>query len=481
MPLTHVRARKLIRYETGNGWCRIVAEGRVTARVVHPPDAFLCRVGAPPGNDVVQLSIGRVRSLIADSLFSPKKDLGLQFSGKNLRLEWKRSLKCYVVSCRDSLTIHVKENLYSGRYMLDPTSAKTHRYLRRLFTMLCREWGYHYVKIDAQGYMVATFTKYRDRFAKRRTPPDEAYRDMLQSAKRAMGKKRFLLNCGAGWDSPGLCEGIRIGGDVRADVSGIESAVDCTMSNLFLNNIAWWTDPDVVCVRPPLTLEQARTWATFIAITGQLLMASDEMAKLPDSRVELLRRVMPVTDIRPMELYRLKNRPCIFDLKINKPGVGEWDVVAVFNWSRRWRSTGTVSVESLGIPPCKAGFIFHDVWRESVLAIGRNDVRVSIPPMSCRLVSVRARKDRPQLVGTSRHITQGADDLERVSWSGAKRVLSGRSRLVGGDPYRIRFTVPKGWKVLTNGVTVKGAIGLFTLESGGNSTVNWSLKFAKKR
>lgn len=324
MPLRHIRAGKLVRYEAGNGWYRIAAKGRVTARVVHPADAFLCRLGPPKGNDIVQLSIGRVRSLIADSLFSPKRDLGLRFSGKGVRLEWKANLNCYVVSCTGGLTVHVKRNLYredhgikwyrpldksifnraptgwcswyiyykdideekilrnvewlgenlsrfgleyaqiddgwqgdsaghgsnrewsivcaerfphgmkwlaeqirdaglvpgiwlipfsrsdtdafrqcpdmflrdakgrsvaelrkpvehtymgdrdrmylwSGRYMLDPTSPRAHAYLGKLFTMLCREWGYSYVKIDAQGYVVPTFTRYRGRFRRSRT------------------------------------------------------------------------------------------------------------------------------------------------------------------------------------------------------------------------------------------------------------------------------------------------------------------------
>ena len=294
-----------------------------------------------------------------------------------------------------------------------------------------------------------------------------------------MGKRRFLLNCGAGWDSVGLCEGIRIGGDVRANVSGIESAVDCTMRYLFLNNIAWWTDPDVVCVRSPLTLEQARTWATLIGITGQLLMASDDMGRLSDARVELLRRVMPVADIRPMELYPLRDRPGILDLKISKPGVGEWDVVAIFNWSRRWRQTGRVSVADLGIPSNGSGFIFYDVWRERILATGCDGVSVSIPPMGCRSIVVRRVKNRPQIVGTSRHITQGADDLERVSWNARTRTLSGRSRVVGGDPYRIRFTIPKGWRVRTRDVAVKGGIGLITLTAPGNTVLNWDVKFVK--
>ena len=52
-----------------------------------------------------------------------------------------------------------------------------------------------------------------------------------------------------------------------------------------------------------------------MGITGQLLMASDDMPKLSEERVELLRRIFPVADIRPMDLYPLHGKPRIFDLR----------------------------------------------------------------------------------------------------------------------------------------------------------------------
>jgi hypothetical protein len=54
----------------------------------------------------------------------------------------------------------------------------------------------------------------------------------LAGMKEVMGPERFLLNFGAGWDSAGLCEGIRIGGDVEASWEGLERAVDLFASGL---------------------------------------------------------------------------------------------------------------------------------------------------------------------------------------------------------------------------------------------------------
>jgi hypothetical protein len=123
IPLKNIACQKLLRYETGQGWYRVVAEGNISAEVAHPADAFLCRLEpdhgeAPLGHDVVQLSIGRVRSRLADSVFSPVQDLGLKFSGKELYLEWDEKRGCYLASAEGSLTAPVKDHLYREGYGL---------------------------------------------------------------------------------------------------------------------------------------------------------------------------------------------------------------------------------------------------------------------------------------------------------------------------------------------------------------------------
>ena len=638
MPLKNVRCARLIRYEAGRDWYRVVGEGGIQAEVLHPEDAFLCRLEppghAPLGGDVVQLSIGRVRSRIADSLFSPQQDVGFRFSGKDLCVEWSEAAGCYAVSAESALTVRVKRDFYRrghhlkwyrpldrsvfrrapagwcswytyglgideaktlrnlkwlhenlapfglqyvqvddgwqglgsgrgrnrdwfvtcaekfphgmkwlagqirkaglspgiwlipftqsnpklfesapdmfvrdssggsigelkapvdhewvppperhiewmGRYVLDPTSKKTQAYLERLFHMLCPEWGYEYVKIDAQGRMADAFRRHRQRLAQPALSGDEAYRLGLSIIKGLMGKDRFLLNCGEGWDSAGYCEGIRIGSDVGPSIVGLETAVACTLRYLYLNGIVWWTDPDCVCMRPPLTLEQARAWVSLLGITGQLLMTSDDMPALDAARVEMLKRILPAADIRPMELYPLKGWPFVFDLKINKAGVGEWDVVAVFNWNRSWTWSGPVSAEALGIPPNERGFLFYDVWNEEVLGQGVTAVEVSVPPTSCRVLCIRALPGYPQVIGASRHITQGADDLEEVTWNAKTRTLSGRSRVVANDPYRIRFTVPRGWELAEPSGEVRQGVGLLTVSSKTSKRVRWRVRFVK--
>ena len=83
------------------------------------------------------------------------------------------------------------------------------------------------------------------------------------------------------------------------------------------------------------------------------------------------------------------------------------------------------------------------------------------------------------MIATNRHLTQGADDLEQAGWDAAANVLSGRSHVVGGDPYRLRFTVPAGWQVVSEDVSVTGGIGILTLHSIRNELSGWRVEFKR--
>jgi hypothetical protein len=372
---------------------------------------------------------------------------------------------------------------WTGRYIVDPTGPAGQKWFRDLFTMLCDDWGYDYVKIDGQGGSRSAPDRGRAQLVNPKMEPDEAYRAGLDAIKSIMGPDRFLLNCGGQYDSCGYCEGIRIGGDVGPSWSGMQPAISSTMSHLYKNHIAFWTDPDVVCVRPKgnagssLSFDQAQVWATLLGITGQLLMASDRMYDLPEQSVELYRRIFPVADIRPMELYPLKGRPRIFDLRISKPGVGDWDVVALFNWNETSTAQISFGPSDLGLPA--GSYLAYDVWNKRLVGPFDTGLTMSLPPSSCKVISVRPFADHPQLVGTSRHLTQGADDLLAAKWDSTALTWSGRSLVVGGDPYEVRFSLPPGWTAQGEGVRTEGPVAVLTLNRDQNQEAAWSAKFAR--
>ena len=377
--------------------------------------------------------------------------------------------------------MHPSERMFewSGRYVIDPTGRAGDRYLRKLFEMLCNEWGYQYVKIDAQSSMPGIYADHRQRLADSSLDGEHVYRMGLDIIKGVMGRDKFLLNCGGAWASAGQCEGIRIGGDVQASWAGVATAAECTLRWLWLNTLAFYTDPDAVCVREPLSYEQARAWAVLAGITGQLLMTSDKMYELPEDRVELLRRILPVADIHPMELYPMDTRvwPGVFDLKVDLPGVGLWDVVACFNWSTTDARKVELTPQRLGLETGE--YLWQDVWARALRQPTDGKLTLEVPPCSCRVLSIWPRTDHPQFIGTNRHLTQGAVDVVAVEWDAKALKIRGRSNVVGGDAYRIYMHVPQGYRAVSRAVEQYGEMAVLTLRHEQNETVHWETAFER--
>lgn len=367
---------------------------------------------------------------------------------------------------------------WAGRYFVDPTSSEAPAYFSRLIDLLCNQWGYDYLKLDAMGMMSHFYRRYRDALHTSGPDAGDPVRRGLEAISAAVGPERFLLCCAQAYESVGLCQGIRTGSDVEPSWEGYQVGIDATLRSLFMNTLAFYTDPDVVCVREPLALEHARLWATFVALTGQITMASDQMYSLPEERVELLRRIFPVAGIHPMELYPLDvaQRPHIFDLKVAPARAEPWDVVALFNWDPHAPVDLALSPERLGLTPGR--MLWLDGWSGDLLHAGEGEWCVSVPPADSRLLSCWRDLGRPQFVGTNRHVTQGAVDLTSVRWDARRQVLVGRSEVVGGHRYRVRVHVPDGYRVDSD-CTRRGNIAELLIEQPASGPVDWRVHFSR--
>ena len=260
---------------------------------------------------------------------------------------------------------------WTGRYVIDPTSPKAHVWFQDLFRMICDDWGYDYVKIDGQGGSIGACREFRQRLADPKVSPDEAYRSGLATIKSVMGPRRFLLNCGGEYASCGYCEGIRTGGDVGgADWMGMQTAIQATSRAPVRQPFGFWTDPDVVCVRPPLTLDQARAWATLVGITGQLLMTSDDMPKLGEDRVENPAAAVPRGRHPADGTVSAEGQAADFRSagghaaggKVGRRGHVQLGHAAA--WPRYgWNRGSWVGRQ--------VGYVYYDVWEKKLLGVGK--------------------------------------------------------------------------------------------------------------
>ena len=329
---------------------------------------------------------------------------------------------------------------WEGRFLVDPSNPQSRKYLDRLFRRLC-DWGYDYFKIDGQPIVVDEYGKTR---AFMKNPSDDAaglYRDTLKTIRTAIGPERYLLGCwGIPLEGAGIMDGSRTGGDIVLGWGGFQVALWPTLQYYYLHNIVWYCDPDVLLVRSPLTLDQARAWATLEGLTGQALMSSDRLMDLGNDRVELLRRVFPATDIRPLDLFPSGRYKRIWDLKVNHLG-RQYDVVGVFNFGTAKADQVHLSWKDLGLPE-KAPVHIFDFWNQEYLGAWAGGYAVPTTPTSCRVLTLLPDTGRIQLISTSRHITQGPVDL--ISLEQGANTFKGRSHVVKNDPYQLSFVFPRG-------------------------------------
>ncbi len=130
----------------------------------------------------------------------------------------------------------------------------------------------------------------------------------LDAVRAGAGEGAFLLGCGCPLGAAvGVVDGMRIGPDVaprwRAEpgirIPGIEetlpstrSAVRSVLARAWMHRRLWLNDPDCLMARrrdTELSLEEARTLAIAIAVTGGMLVFSDDWRSLDAAGRDLVR------------------------------------------------------------------------------------------------------------------------------------------------------------------------------------------------
>jgi len=374
---------------------------------------------------------------------------------------------------------------WEGRYLVDPSIPESQKYMKDLFTKLAG-WGYEYFKIDGQPVVVNEYRNKKSFMKKQDEDIVALYRQTLDSIRSAIGPRRYLLGC---WGMPiegaGIMNGSRTGGDVVLDwAGGFMLAMRATMQNYYLHNVVWYTDADTMLVRSPLTLDQARAWATLQGLTGQAIMGSDRMMDLSEERVELLRRVYPAVDVRPVDLFPAERNKQILDLKVNHLG-RSYDVVGLFNYDEAKSQQMMLNWKDLGLPE-NTPIHVYDYWNNEYLGAWENGMTVNLSPTSCRVLTLVPSTGKVQLISTNRHITQGWVDLVSVSSNDATNSFSGQSNVIKNDPYELRFVFPreKNFKIksatagkLPTKITNHQGWATVQFTSPRSAQVSWSVQF----
>ena len=392
-----------------------------------------------------------------------------------------------------------------GGTTLDTTRPEVRDYLRDVVRRIAKDWGYTYFKMDGLWMGTGALHRYvnnayvtddqfgRARFADEEKTPIEVYRDGLKLVREAAGDDVFLLGCNVSQNmrtmagSYGLLDAMRIGPDNGSGFKPLKEGPWHGSNRYFLHGRVWYNDPDPLYVRPSMPIEHALLIASWVTLTGQLNTFSEWLPGLPEDRLEILRRTMPNHGLKPRPVDLFENPlPQVWLLTDTRKSPRR-DVVGLFNWEEKTPVTVDRSLEEIGLP--EGRYVGFDFWTNEFVAPLEGRLKRELPGGTCAVIALRQMQDRPVVVSTSRHLTQGVVDIVEEKWDAGKRTLSGVSRVVGGDPYELRIVVPsEKWRVKCakqgRGEAAKSATwtqdgtGIrVILEAEKNEEVCWEVEF----
>jgi len=398
-----------------------------------------------------------------------------------------------------------------GGTSLDMTNPDTREYVRSFVHRIAHDWGYSYFKMDGLWTGTATKLTYvnngyvQDDIGEAVFhDPDktniEAYRDGLKLVREAAGQDVFFLGCCVSQNmrsfggSFGLVDAMRIGPDNGTSWKSLCRGPWHGTNRYFLHGRVWYNDPDPIYVRTKLPLEHARLICSWVTLSGQLNVFSEWLSDLPEDRVSLLRRTMPNHGLCPRPVDLFESELARIWLLTDTRGPVRRDVIGLFNWKENEPAEVDYSLSRIGLPKAKR-FVGYDYWADDFVPAFADRIMCTLPAGSCRVLALRPESEYPQLVSTSRHITQGIIDVLEEVWDVENLTLRGRSRVVAADPYELRIIVPddgESYSVTEAGVSpVDRDAGVqvtwkqtgpnvrVNIHSQNSRTIDWSVRFRK--
>ncbi len=409
-------------------------------------------------------------------------------------------------------------------YGIDATSDQAAAALVRPVFRSYRRKDFSYVKIDTLRHLLYDSLHNAPHYGRDRgLTGDAVFRRYLSVAREELGPETFVLACwGVLPEAVGLADGCRLGGD------GFGPATLQQYNSW--NGVVWRNDPDHCDVRPLAQSAEVgnvtRTSAvqstpadavirpSLVSLAGGMLMLSDKAEVYrDDANLEGLKRASPILFSVPGQLYdfdpvksdsvvaldrtdvKAGTRPSPIDgdqvgevcewwmVEIDRP-FEHWSVLARMNWTQATLKERTVRLADLGLPSDR-DYLVYEFWSKRYLGAARGHFQSpALAPKGIHLYAIRQKLDRPQIVSTSRHISQGGADLTQVSWRARTRMLSGRSRVVLGDDYELAIRLPRSTALAS--ATIDGRPATAIVEAdllrvshrpAATGEVDWALVF----
>ena len=377
-------------------------------------------------------------------------------------------------------SVYAERLSWCGKYFFDITDERIRDELIPDAINKVTEWGYDALKWDCLPITLA----YADQYHECLKHPDitsvEALRAICEKARDILGEDFYMLSCAGVNDrevlmASDIFDGARIGNDIFTWKEFISDFVERIMRFYPYHNVVLYCDPDNVVIRPEFNnIDQAKSRVSAVSVLGLPITLGDDLTVLPEERVELIRRTLPTLNIHPKDIRESihDGRRFLVNLAVSAE-YEDWNVVDLLNLLEEEASFTLAFDRDLHLDDGE--YLVFDYWNRNFLGRLSDSVTVTLPGTASAVLSVRKVTGHPQILSTSRHITQGAAELSHVRWDDTTKTLSGYSEVVAGDGYRIYVYVPEGYT--PTGFEVSGGICVLEPDCSSSGTVGWSIEF----
>ena len=321
---------------------------------------------------------------------------------------------------------------------LDVTRPEVADHIRRLIRTAVREWKFPFLKLDFLYLPAIKGARLADPTVTRA----QALRRALERIRAAAGETAFLLGCGCPLGSGiGIFDAMRIGPDVdsiwkahlfrrtwlgRGDptLPAAWNTVRNALARAPLHRRWWWNDPDCLLVRDAetrLAPAERRSLAAAIALSGGMVLLSDDLAALSADAVRIGQALLPPLYRSASQTFWRSEEASSISVLPMRGASGNWWVIGVFNWSDH-PAGRSLDLESL--TGRRGGWTAFSFWDERILECAGALRLADIPAHGSVLLALRPKSETPQLIGSTLHYSQGAEAARwTASRNGVRAVL----------------------------------------------------------
>ncbi len=384
-------------------------------------------------------------------------------------------------------TVLVHRESWCGPYWFDPTHPKyLTGFVPEVFRMLTEKWGYRVVKWDALPRALDYFDIYHDRFSDKSKSSTQAMRAVVQKARDIVGEDVYMMSChGEAWHDitmySDIFDAARVGGDIFGWDDFIKRGISRMYEFYRFHNILQLLDLDNVVLRGEFNdMNQARSRASLVSLTGVRFTIGDDLRELDPERLEIIKRAIPVPDVHTMNAGETEFRGDFARIELFlKTPFEEYLVVDIMNL-KGYAVQSELCLEELEADG--GAYLAFDFWNRNFLGRSEGVAELEFEPFESKVIALRKCTGTPQIVSTSRHVTQGACEIKALGWDAQKLILSGVSQTVAGDEYRIYVYVPEKFEVLDDALKRKDKnLYIFTAMPGESGELAWSFRFGARQ